>query len=133
LKNVSKESLNLKGWEISGVLGEKSYTFTKSRNLGPGSTIMIRSGKGNRSSDISSKVGVDSTVSTKKYLWNAQYDVAVVSNPKGDIISQISDGTPPSEKMMNKIQPPIVNSRMRAPTAGAQNSASEDPSNCVLM
>merc|ERR1712224_373763 len=29
LKNVSKDVVNLKGWELSGVLGEKSYTFVK--------------------------------------------------------------------------------------------------------
>ncbi|KAF0709373.1 Aste57867_5963 [Aphanomyces stellatus] len=90
LENTGSAPLPLAGWQVTSKSSSHVFKFPEDYVIQPGAQVSVLSGRNAQPSE-EEKESMDFYV-IKKAMWNTKADVAMLSNPEGDVVSSYAEG-----------------------------------------
>jgi len=81
ISNPGTEEVDLAGWTVEDQSSRKPYTFPANTILGPGASVLLRSGP----TALHTVPG--ELTRTTASVWNDRGDSAILRNPEGKLVS----------------------------------------------
>jgi hypothetical protein len=85
ISNPSTDEVDLAGWTVHDESPRKPYTFPAGTILGPGASVLLRSGP------TALRTGPGELTWTTASVWNDRGDTAILRNPEGKQVSTSID------------------------------------------